>query len=211
MHGRLGKSAKGEPDTAFVWRWIDTSMGLRQAETAFASRNLDVPIARQVEIEAGLRDRSAAVRNEAISGLIRYREEIGDVRSLAEPLLNDPSRRVRERAAFLLRWAAAESLSLERCRRKIAAAGGDLLKAQAAAPSAAFGLQARSAPPGREAQCGGAAAGAAFPPASKAWRRASISRGRSAGFVSPATRHLSSLRARFSLSFWLSSSDWCAR
>ncbi|MDH7973621.1 hypothetical protein QH494_15625 [Sphingomonas sp. AR_OL41] len=85
------------------WRWIDKSMGIRQAETAFESRSLTVPSDRLAEIMAGLNDRSAAVRNTAIVGLMRHREMIPNVRDLAAPLLKDRSRRVRERAEFLLK------------------------------------------------------------------------------------------------------------
>lgn len=84
------------------WRWIDKSMGIRKAETAFESRSLTVRSDRFAQIEAGLGDRSAVVRNTAISGLIRHRDTAPSVRYLAEPLLNDRSRRVRERAEFLL-------------------------------------------------------------------------------------------------------------
>ncbi len=85
------------------WRWIDKSMGIRRAETAFESRSLTVQSDRVAVIDAGLSDRSAAVRNIAIVGLIRHREMIPNVRQRATPLLNDRSRRVRERAEFLLK------------------------------------------------------------------------------------------------------------
>lgn len=85
------------------WRWIDKSMGVKRAETVFETRGLTVKPDRTAQIEAGLRDRSAAVRNAAISGLIRYRDEVPECAQLAEPLLADRSRRVRERAEFLLR------------------------------------------------------------------------------------------------------------
>ena len=85
------------------WRWIDKSMGDRRAETVFETRELTIRSDRSVQIEAGLRDRSAVVRNTAISGLIRYRDEIPGHLQLAKTLLHDPSRRVRERAEFLLR------------------------------------------------------------------------------------------------------------
>jgi len=84
------------------WRWIDKSMGVRKAEAVFERRELSVLVDRTSQIEAALSDRSAVVRNAAIAGLIRYRDEIPNVRALAEPLLQDRSRRVRERARFLL-------------------------------------------------------------------------------------------------------------
>ncbi|CAN5432685.1 hypothetical protein BH10PSE14_BH10PSE14_26000 [soil metagenome] len=85
------------------WRWVDKSMGIRKAETIFESRSLTVQSDRFAQIEAGLGDRSAAVRNTAMAGLIRHRDTAPSVRYLAEPRLNDRSRRVRERAEFLLK------------------------------------------------------------------------------------------------------------
>lgn len=85
------------------WRWIDKSMGDRRVETVFETRKLTVQPDRLGQIQAGLRDRSAAVRNAAIAGLIRYGDAIPELEQLAEPLLGDPSRRVRERAEFFLR------------------------------------------------------------------------------------------------------------
>lgn len=85
------------------WRWIDKSMGDRRAETIFEKRELTVPTDRMAQVKASLSDRSAAVRSAAVSGLIRYHDEFADARSLAEPLLSDPSKRVSERAEFLLR------------------------------------------------------------------------------------------------------------
>lgn len=83
------------------WRWIDKSMGIRRSETVFETRALTTPSNRFRHIEVGLIDRSAMVRNAAISGLIRYRDEIPNARTLAASLLTDRSRRVRERAEFL--------------------------------------------------------------------------------------------------------------
>lgn len=85
------------------WRWIDKSMGVRRVETIFEKRVLTARPNRIVQIELGLRDQSAAVRNVAISSVIRYRDEIPNAERFAEPLLSDPSRCVRDRAEFVLR------------------------------------------------------------------------------------------------------------
>lgn len=84
------------------WRWVDKSMGVRRRETAFEKRHLTVETDRLSHIEAGLRDVSAEVRNAAISGLIRYRDEVAEPKQLVERLRADPSRRVRERAEFII-------------------------------------------------------------------------------------------------------------
>jgi hypothetical protein len=84
------------------WRWTDKSMGIRRMESVFEKRAVTVHTDRRLQIATALRDRSAAVRNAAIAALIRYRAEIPEVFSLAASVLNDPSRRVRERAEFLL-------------------------------------------------------------------------------------------------------------
>jgi hypothetical protein len=84
------------------WRWVDKSMGVRRRETAFEKRPLSVSTDRLSQIEAGLRDSSPAVRNAAISGLIRYRDEVAEPKRLAEQYRADSSRRVRERAEFIV-------------------------------------------------------------------------------------------------------------
>lgn len=84
------------------WRWIDKSMGVRRRETEFARRALTVAVDRESLIRRGLKDRAAAVRNAAISGLIRNQADVADARQLASAMLTDKSAAVRERAEFVI-------------------------------------------------------------------------------------------------------------
>ena len=87
------------------WRWIDKSMGVRRHETAFESRPLSVQAEPETTIRTGLADRSAVVRNAAMSGLIQKQATVFDAKALAEPLLKDRSRAVREKAQFVMNRA----------------------------------------------------------------------------------------------------------
>lgn len=87
------------------WRWIDKSMGVRRRETAFETRPLEVRSDAESTIRLGLADRSAMVRNAAMSGLIQKQSAVVDARELATAMLNDRSPVVRERADFVIKRA----------------------------------------------------------------------------------------------------------
>lgn len=96
-------NGKAEWPSGTAWRWIDKSMGLRRRETAFDRRDLTVTCRRESLIARGIRDKSAAVRRVAVSGIIRHMLDTADARAWAETLVSDPSKAVRERAMFVLR------------------------------------------------------------------------------------------------------------
>jgi len=83
-------------------QWIDKSMGEGRSVPRFERRPLTTAISRLDMIGAATRDGSALVRKVALDSIIRH--ELGSQagRNLALPLANDPSRVVRERAAFIL-------------------------------------------------------------------------------------------------------------
>lgn len=85
------------------WQWIDKSMGVRRRVTVFASRVVESSTTRDDLIAAGLTDRSPAVRNAALTGIIRYMLGTPEARNHASLLTTDRSRTVRERAAFIVR------------------------------------------------------------------------------------------------------------
>lgn len=89
------------PD-GWEWRWIDKSMGNRRREPRLGRRNFQPTVPRQELIEACARDRAATVRKIALASLIRYDLVSPEARRIATALVDDPSRAVRERAAFIL-------------------------------------------------------------------------------------------------------------
>ncbi len=93
--------------TGLVWKWIDKSMGVRRRVTAFDNRPLTVAPAREMLLALGVRDRSAAVRNVALTGVIQFLAGTPEARAIAAQLVADRSRAVRERAEFILRSSAA--------------------------------------------------------------------------------------------------------
>lgn len=94
---------KTEWPTGTAWQWIDKSMGLRRRVPVFSSRTLSVSASRKALIEQGVKDRSAAVRKVALTGVIRHLLGTEEAHALATPLLQDRSPSVRERAAFIVR------------------------------------------------------------------------------------------------------------
>lgn len=96
-------NGKAEWPSGTAWRWIDKSMGLRRRETAFDRRDLTVTSCRESLIARGIRDKSAAVRRVAVSGIIKHMLDTGEARAWAETLVSDPSKAVRGRADFVLR------------------------------------------------------------------------------------------------------------
>lgn len=93
---------KAEWPSGAAWRWIDKSMGLRRRETVFDHRSLKIPPSRAILIKHGIRDKSAAVRRVALTGVIRHMLGTEEARAFAEPLQFDRSSSVREKAEFIL-------------------------------------------------------------------------------------------------------------
>lgn len=98
---------KAEWPTGSVWQWIDKPMGLRRRVTVFDHRPLTAAPAREMLLALGVRDRSAAVRKVALTGVIRFLAGTPEARAIAALLVADRSPVVRERAAFILRSSAA--------------------------------------------------------------------------------------------------------
>jgi len=96
-------SGKARWPTGWRWRWIDKTIGRRRAETVFAERPLALDVSRESLIAHALEDRAGVVRSVAMSGVIRFREQLRDAKSIARRFADDPSRGVRERAEFILR------------------------------------------------------------------------------------------------------------
>ncbi|MCJ2143575.1 hypothetical protein [Methylobacterium sp. E-066] len=97
---------KAEWPSGTVWQWIDKSMGLRRQVAAFDHRIINLALSRTALIAHGVNDRSAVVRREALTGVIRYLPGTTEARAFAAPLLADRSPSVRERAEFILRPSA---------------------------------------------------------------------------------------------------------
>lgn len=98
---------KAEWPSGAAWRWIDKSMGLRRRETVFDQRSLTIAPPRAILIKRGIRDKSAAVRRVALTGVIRHILGTAEARAFAAPLQFDRSSSVREKAEFILRHETA--------------------------------------------------------------------------------------------------------
>lgn len=96
---------RAEWSVGWRWRWIDKSMGVRRREPVFETRPLMVLTDAGSMIRLGLADRSAMVRNAAMSGLIQEQTAMIDARELATTMLKDRSPVVRERAGFVIKRA----------------------------------------------------------------------------------------------------------
>jgi hypothetical protein len=84
------------------WKWVDKSMGERIRVPKFGSRDIAALASRESVVRAAALDRSALVRRASLDALIRYSPGTEEARELAARLAMDPSRSVRERAAFIL-------------------------------------------------------------------------------------------------------------
>lgn len=93
--------------TGWDWQWIDKSMGIRRRVPSYTNRTIGIAVDQNKAMRAALEDRSATVRAGALSALIAHEEDFPDAVPLAERLASDKSRKVRERAHFLLTRAAA--------------------------------------------------------------------------------------------------------
>lgn len=98
---------KAEWPSGAAWRWIDKSMGLRRRETVFDHRSLTITPSRAVLIKHGVRDKSAAVRRVALTGVIQHMLGTEEAQAFAEPLQFDRSSSVRAKAEFILRHEKA--------------------------------------------------------------------------------------------------------
>ena len=96
-------NCKAEWPSGYAWQWIDKSMGLRRKVTVFAHRVINDAPPREELITFGAKDRSAAVRRVALTGIIRYLSGTSFGEEYATKLLVDRSPSVRERAKFILR------------------------------------------------------------------------------------------------------------
>lgn len=86
----------------FAWQWVDKSMGLQQKVKIFDERPLTIAYPRAELIARGVRDRSAAVRRVALTGIIRHLRGTPEAREHAAALIADRSPSVRAKAAFIL-------------------------------------------------------------------------------------------------------------
>lgn len=82
-------------------KWIDKSLGRYRRGPVFAERNISSSTPLESAVETAARDRSAAVRRIAASGLIRNREHLANLDAVAAMLADDRSRAVRARIEFL--------------------------------------------------------------------------------------------------------------
>jgi hypothetical protein len=87
------------------WKWIDKYRGDRRRVLTTGKRQLSLRLPRGEAVGHGARDRSAAVRSAALQALIEFPDalSVADTLQIARSLQDDRSRRVRERADFLLR------------------------------------------------------------------------------------------------------------
>jgi hypothetical protein len=84
------------------WKWVDKSMGERILVPRLGSREITSPSPSESVVRAAAFDRSALVRRASLDALIRHDPGSDDAHDLAARLAMDPSRSVRERAAFIL-------------------------------------------------------------------------------------------------------------
>lgn len=84
------------------WKWVDKSMGKRILVRRFESREITGLLPRESVVRAAAFDRSALVRKASLDALIRHDLGSDEAHELAARLAIDPSRSVRERAAFIL-------------------------------------------------------------------------------------------------------------
>jgi len=89
--------------TGYGWAWVDKVYGIRKRIAVTATRPLSLTLDIEPLIREALTDRFAATRKVAADALYEKRAGIDDVMALAQSILDDASRAVRERAEFLVR------------------------------------------------------------------------------------------------------------
>jgi len=89
--------------TGYGWAWIDKVYGIQKRIAVTAARPLSLTLDIEPLIREALTDRFAATRKVAADALYEKRSSIDDAITLAQSILNDASRPVRERAEFLVR------------------------------------------------------------------------------------------------------------
>ncbi|PTT78103.1 MULTISPECIES: hypothetical protein [unclassified Caulobacter] len=89
--------------TGYGWAWVDKVYGIQRRVPVTVARPLNLRLDVEPLIRLALSDRFAAARRVAADALYERRANIDDVMTLAQSILNDPSRPVRERAEFLVR------------------------------------------------------------------------------------------------------------